>query len=150
MPWDNPTSPNLPDFIEFVQNMVGVDPLYLPADSPFYGYALAQAQRFTIRALGGPGYTLAVYNAGAHILLTIAPDQTGRTWFRDQRATFGLNKPVSSGLVQSTGDDGTSVTLAVPDALRNLTLGDLMMFRTPWGQEALAYNQDFGSVFGIS
>jgi hypothetical protein len=129
---------------------VGIDPLNLPNDSPFFGYALAQAQRLVIRGRGGLDYTLACYNAAGHILFQIAPDQAGRSYFRDKRAEFGLYKPVAAGVVSASSDEGTSVTLATPSSLRDLTLSDLNFMRTPWGQEYLAYNTDFGGLFGVS
>jgi hypothetical protein len=98
-----------------------------------------------------------VYNCGGAILVNTAPDVPGnlstglpaQTYFADLRASFGLNKP-SYGVVQSTSDAGTSTTLAVPDGLANLTIGDLQFIKTPWGREYLSYAADFGGVFGLT
>ena len=150
MAWANPNSPNLPDFILFGQNSMGIDPLYLPVDSPWYGYAFNRAMGLVINVVGsGIDYTLAVYNCAGHILLEIAPDQTGRTFFKDARDSYGLMKP-TVGVVSSSSDDGTSESIAVPEALKQLTLGDLQFMKTYWGREYLAYSQDFGGIFGLS
>lgn len=150
MSWSNPTSPNLADFVLFCQDVMDINPLFLPADSPFPGYALTQALELVIRMpRGGIGYTLAVYNCAGHILLKIAPDQPGRPFFTDARAGYGLLKP-SVGVVASSSNNGTSTALAVPDALRQLTLGDLDFMKTPFGREFVAFNQDFGDVFGLT
>ena len=156
MSWSNPDSPNLPDYALFVQNVMGIDPLYLPSTSPFLGYALDRAVALVVppgrlcRApSGGVDYTLAVYNCAGHVQFKITPDQTGRDFFLCERRKFDLLKP-SYGVVTSTSDDGTSVTLATPDALRNLTLGDLDFIKTPWGRDYLAYAQDFGGIWGLS
>jgi hypothetical protein len=150
----NPDTPNLPDFTLFVQNYADIPEAYLPSNSPFLGYALQRAIGWVIRTRGGTEYTLAVYNAGTHILIAITPDQPGRApepgSFTHLRKDFGLNKPVAAGVVASTSDNGTGVTLAVPDALSQLMLSDLNFMRTVYGQAALAYNQDFGGVWGLS
>lgn len=156
MSWSNPDSPNLPDYALFVANVMDINPLYLPATSPFLSYALDQAialvvppGRPCLAPSGGIGYTLAVYNCAGHIQIRITPDQTDRDFFACKRREFDLLKP-SYGVVTSTSDDGTSVTLATPDALRNLTLGDLDFIKTPWGRTYLAYAQDFGGIWGLS
>ena len=153
----NPNAPNLPDFVLFIQGVMAINPLFLPSDSPFPGYALNRARALVIRVpvfvCAGIEYTLAVYNCAGAILVRTTPDQAMRstepgsfTWLRNK---YGLDKP-SFGVVSSTSDEGTSVSLAVPDALKQLTLGDLQFLQTPWGREFLSYNQDFGGVFGIS
>ena len=151
MSWSNPNSPNLPDFILFAQNSMGIDPLYLPSTSPFFGYAFNQAMAVVnnLPANVGIEYTLAVYNCAGHILIKIAPDQTGRTYFQDARKTYGMLL-LSAGVVQSASDESTSESLAVPDAVRQLTIGDLQFLKTPWGRDYLSYAQDFGGIFGIS
>lgn len=126
-------------------------PVVNTAGSPFPGYAFNRAMGLTIRAphCGGSDYTLAVYNCAGHVQLTITPDQPGRTYFADRCKLYGLDKP-SGGLVSGASDNGTSSTLAVPDALQQLTIGDLMFFKSPWGREYLSYAQDFGGVWGLT
>lgn len=122
--------------------------------SPFMGYAFWRAMGLAIRMpCSGIDYTLAVYNCGGHILISTAPDQPGRSKedgsFTQARVGYELLK-LSAGMVQSTSDNGTSTSLAVPDALKQLTLSDLGFMKTPYGREYIAYNQDFGDVFGIT
>ena len=154
MSWANPNAPNLPDYTLFVQNVMGINTTYLPANSPFLGYAFNRAMDIVINVLGGLEYTLAVYNCAGHIQLMITPDQvvsgTSYTFFQDQRKALDLLQPVV-GLVASSSDDGTSVTNAVPDAMRQLTIGDLSFMRTIWGRHYLEYAQDYGpGVWGLS
>jgi hypothetical protein len=125
-------------------------PLVNTAGSPFLGYALDQAMALVIRAPSpGIDYTLATYNCAGHIQIRITPDQTGRGFFQEQRATFDMLKQ-SVGLVQATNNVDTGSTFAVPDALKQLTIGDLGFMKTPWGREYLAYAQDFGGVWGLT
>lgn len=153
MSWSNPNAPNLPDFVLFARNAMGVAPEYLPADSPFFGYAFNQALNLVLTgngAIAGNDYTLAVYNCAGHILLRITPDQSGRTFFAEQVKKYGLDK-LSAGMVASASDTGTASTIAVPEALKELTLGDLNFMKTPWGRAYLSYAQDYGpSVWGLS
>jgi hypothetical protein len=149
----DPNTPNLADFLLFCENFVGINPLILPSNSPFYGFALNQALGLVIRGRGGIDYTLAVYNGGAHILIRIAPDQPGRSKevgsLHNMRVKYNLDKPVAAGVVAASSDQGTSMTLAVSDSLKQLTLTDLNFMKTPYGQEMLARNQDFGGVIGV-
>jgi len=149
--WANPNVPNLPDFLLFVQFGMAIDPLYLPTDSPVYQWSLTRALALVINlpACAGPDYTLAVYNCAGHVLITIAPDQEGRDYFECLREKLGLLK-FAAGVVAATADQATSTTLAVPDSLAQLTIGDLDFIRSPWGRVALAYNQDYGGIWGLS
>jgi len=154
MSWTNPNAPNLPDYILFVQDVMAISPLFLPADSPFLGYAFNRALGLVISMpCGGIDYTLAVYNCAGHIQIVTTPDRAGRTQeagsFTVMRQQFGLLKP-SYGVVSSTYDNGTSTSLAVPDALAQLTIGDLGFMLTPWGRDYLSYAQDFGGIWGLS
>lgn len=133
------------------------------ASSPWITYAFDQARDLVLIPGGsapwgfargpgsaGIGYTLAVYNCAGHIQIRITPDEDGRTFFKESRATFGMLK-MSVGLVQATSNVDTSSTFAVPDSLKQLTLSDLGFMTTPWGRDFLSYNQDYGpSVWGLS
>src|SRR6202040_4404000 len=99
-----PNTPNLADFTSFVENYCQVSPLLLPADSPFLQYALNRALGIVISLPGsGADYTITVYNCAFHILLTITPDQAGRTFFAEKRSEYNLLKP-SVGVVASSSD----------------------------------------------
>jgi hypothetical protein len=123
------------------------------AGSPFPAFALAQALELTIPAIRGVGYTLATYNCAGHLLVQTTPDQPGRATepgsFTEMRKRFGLLQ-MSAGLPTTASDQSTSVGLAVPDALRQLTLSDLQFMKTPWGREYIQWNQSFGDVFGLT
>jgi hypothetical protein len=77
------------------------------------------------------------------------------TYFADARSSatssnfpnggFGLNT-ASMGVVVSASDEGTSSTLKVPDWVAGLTIGQLALLKTPWGQEYLSWAQAYGSV----
>lgn len=152
----NPTAPNLTDYTLFVQNVMGIAPGYLPADSPFLGYALQRAMDLVINVPAGNAaieYVLAVYNCAGHIQLMITPDQivngVSQKFFVKQRDDQDLLKR-SDGVVSASSDESTSTTLATPDALRQLTIQDLGFMKTVWGREYLSFNQDFGGIWGLS
>jgi hypothetical protein len=74
----------------------------------------------------------------------------GLTFFADLRKQFKLLTLVA-GPVQTATDQGTSTTLAVADFFKTLTIGDLDLMNTPWGQRYLAYAQKAGpTVVGVS
>lgn len=157
MAFANPSSPNLPDFLQFLADSVQISSAALPSDSPYPQYALDQAIALVLNPSGAtyPGvmYSLACYNAATHILLVITPDQTGQNWFANVRGNnsssippgFALNAP-STGLVVSTSDQGTSAGLAEPEWAKGLTVGQLDFYRTPWGRAYLSFQQSYGST----
>jgi hypothetical protein len=155
--FSNPTAPNLPDYTIFLYNHVEINPLYLPANSPFIQYALNRSIALTLNipsaCIPGIEYTIAVYNGATHIQLAITPDVGADgafyTFFRDKRKDYDLLKP-AVGLELATSDQGTSFTYAVPDSLKQLTLTDLDFYKTSWGRNWLAFQQDFGVVWGLS
>src|SRR5579864_6289087 len=120
--WATPNVPNLADYTLFVFNVMGISSTYLPPSSPFITYAYNRAINIVLNvqvALGAE-YTLAVYNCAAHMQLKITPDQevngVAYTYFAGKRQEYNLLTP-SFGVVLSSGDNGTSVTNAVSDAL---------------------------------
>jgi len=90
-------------------------------------------------------YVLAVYNFAADRLVNYAPDQTGQTYFTNLRSTLNLNT-LSVGVVASTSDNGTSVTMLNPDQLKGLMLSDLQALKTPWGRQYVQIAQKFGTT----
>lgn len=150
-----PGTPNLTDFLTFLSTSVQIPSPALPVNSPWPGYALNQAIALALNLPNSPsvvGYSLACYNGGTHILLSIAPDTPPQTYFADQRGPdgFGLIMP-STGLVQTAGDQGTSGGVAVPTWVTGLTIADLDMMKTPWGRSFLAWNQSYGpTIWGLS
>ena len=107
--------------------------------------------------MAGPGgvmYSLAAYNCATHILFAIATDVIGQNYFALKRSSgsggFGLTTP-STGLVGDTSDNGTSVRIEVPDWAKHIAVGQLDLYRTPWGRAALAYLQAYGpSIVGLT
>ena len=97
-------------------------------------------------------YTLAVYNLATAILFQITPDQDGQTYFTNARSPQGYNLiSPAFGLVTSASDQGTSGALTAPDWVKNLTVGQMELFRTPWGRAYLAYAQSYGpSIVGLT
>jgi hypothetical protein len=151
MAWTNPNAPNITDFLSFVADNMQIPSSALPAGSPWPQYALDRAINlvFSIPAVAATDYTIAVYNCAGHILLGLAPDQTGQTYFQTARVSFDMLE-ASSGVIASSGDQGTYNAFAVPESLTKLTVGDLYFFKTPWGREYLAYAQDFGEIAGLT
>lgn len=155
--------PTLAGFLAFIREVMGIDPLYLPDNSPVIGYAFQVALGVVNPALcsaclpsfaGGPPstniFTLAVYNLGGHNVIAFAPDQAGRDFFETTREKLGINK-FSPGVVSSTSDQATATSLLNPEFMRNLTIDNLDNLRTPWGRQYLAFAQKYGpSVWGCS
>ena len=156
MAWSDPTTPNLTDFTSFVYDSMGVPIAALPVNSPFIGYAFSRAiaEVASYPVLAPIEYVLAVYNCAGHVLLKIAPNPAGQSYFADVRGTgplgYGLNSP-QLGMVAATSDSGTSNTFATPDSFKSMTLSALDYMRTPWGRDYLAYVQDYGpTIWGLS
>jgi hypothetical protein len=150
--WTNPNAPNLTDFSSWVYGSMGVPTAALPTGSVWLEYAFNQAIALvafypTVTPIE---YVLAVYNCGGHILLKITPDQPGQSFFAQARSSMKLAEP-EIGIIQSSGDESTSNSFAIGEGMRNMTLGDLNFYRTPYGREFLAYSQDAGpSIWGLT
>lgn len=147
----DPSTPNPTDFSTFVYNQ-GVTTAQLPTNSEYLTWAFDQAfaQTPTIPAMPPPLYVLACYNCGFHILLRIAQDQTGETFFTAARQQYGLLNFVVGPVIASE-DQGTSQNLVQPEFARELTMSSLNFLKTPWGQEYLGYVQSYGpNVVGYS
>ena len=91
----------------------------------------------------------ACYNLAGDLLINYAPDQAGQTFFSDARTKFSINT-ATTGVVSSTSDESTSVSLAIPPAVSNLLLSQLQNTKTPWGRVYLSYAQSSGSLWGVS
>jgi hypothetical protein len=154
------TAPTLEGFQDFVTNVMGINPLYLPNNSPSIGWAFSVALMIVNPALAVVAtpsmapvqtsiYEQAVYNLAGDNLINYAQDQPGRTYFADLRKAYGLNA-FAAGVVTSASDSGTSDSLAVPEALQALTLSQLQNVKTPWGRQYLAYAQTYGTMWGVA
>lgn len=153
--------PTLAGFIDFIRNVMGIDPILLPDNSPAIGWAYSIALMFVnpdlaAVAISPPAgvistsiYIQAVYNFAGDRLVNFAPDQPGRTFFADLRTSLKINN-FSAGVVSSASDGGTSNSIQVPDALKGLTLADLQRLKTPWGRAYLEFAQSAGTLWGVT
>lgn len=152
MTFATPLTPNATDYLAFLREGVGIGPAYLPDDSMWVGATLAMASAtvdLNLAAFGSPTlgqpspYVLACYNFAADRLLNFAIDQPGQSYFKDMRASLGLNS-FSPGVVSSSSDQGTSQTLEVIEVAKRFTITDLQMMKTPYGRIYLDFAQSFG------
>jgi hypothetical protein len=127
-----------------------IAPDCLPTDWVLWSYQNAINNVYSlIGALDPINYTLAVYNWGADWLLNWSPDQNGQNFFTNQRKVWNLLTP-KTGLVESASDESTSSSYAVSDAMRNMTIGSLNQFNTPYGRAYLAIAQSMGTLWGLT
>lgn len=145
--------PTLAGFTSFLQNVVQINVAYLPPTAPIIGYALSVAQAIVNQLLQcAPGgiYNLAVYNLGASQIINFAEDQPGFTYFADRRKSYGILN-FAAGVVASTADASTSVSLLNPDFMKQLTLQDLQNMKDPYGRQYIAFAQAYGpTIVGLS
>lgn len=153
-------SPTLAGYLDFIRNIMQIPVQALPDASPYIQYSYQVSLMWVARTLkvvpcsssSYPTlYAIAVYNLAGDRLVNYAPDQTGSTYFKDLRTDLKLNSFVA-GAVSGTSDEGTSVSIAVPDAIaKDMTFDNLQRMRTPWGREYLGIIQSLGpSVWGLS
>jgi hypothetical protein len=72
------------------------------------------------------------------------------TFWANARSNYKMTS-FTPGVVTSSSDVSTSVGLLNPQFLQNLTLGDLQLLKTPYGQAYLALAQKYGpNIWGIS
>lgn len=172
------SQPTLAGFQAFVQNVMGISTTILPSSSPVIGMAFAVALSIVNQALvnvcvpqfdstgaqlnsGGLSiYALCVYNLAGSNLLAYAQDQNGAPpvpgsnpptpFFAWTRKQFNINGFIS-GVVQSSSDEGTSVSLVVQEAAKNFTLANLQQLKDPYGRQYLAFAQSYGpTTVGMS
>lgn len=144
---------------------MGVPVQWLPDDSPSIGYAYDVAVATVnpvFLCVPGPIALIMTYNLAGHLLAMWAPDVTTTPpypyktvdgvpygyfqYLRQQNNMLGF----TTGVVQASSDEGTSVSLTVPKSLENLTLSQLGLLSTIWGRTYLGYAQDWGGPWGIS
>ncbi len=94
-------------------------------------------------------YASAVYNLGGHFLVLYAMDTPPSTFWQDLRNRYQIGS-MKVGLIQSASDQGSSTSYMIPEQLQNMTLADLMMMQTPWGQAYLMIASGWGNVWGIT
>lgn len=163
------TSPTQAGYILFIRNVMGITTAQLPDSSPSIGWTYEIAKAWVNKSLckwGAPTspyasmYAIAVYNFAGDRLINYAQDPADAPYvegtdppmkfFAYSRKTWNIYGFVS-GIVQSTSDESTSVSMVVPKQFENFTLADLQSLKTPWGREYLAIAQQYGpSVWGLT
>jgi hypothetical protein len=161
--------PTLAGFLTFIRNVMGITTTVLPDDSPVIQWCYQIALDYVNQGLciGGSSspayptiYAQAVYNFAGDRLISFAQDQPDADpvngsdppmpFFQFSRKQFDINGFVA-GVVQSVGDEGTSTSLVVPEAMKGLTFANLQTMKTPWGRAYLAIAQSMGpTVIGIT
>lgn len=161
-------APTFSGFTSWVYGVMGVPAAWLPSDSPSLGYAYNTSTALVnpmIQQVPGPLYLQAVYNLGGHLLATWAADPV--PWPGTPPAPYITVDDVAygffaylrkvnnilgytTGTVNSSSDEGTSVGLVVPKQAENLTLSQLQLTSTPWGRRYLGIAQSVGTNWGIS
>ena len=140
----------------------------LPDDSPWLGLSFQMAidtVNPAIALVPGSSYTVAAYNLASDILVNWAGDVSPPTpWPGDGSADFNPKKlgyfaylrdewninGFVAGVIQSSADESTSESMVVPEAFKDLMIGDLQNLKTPWGRAYLAIAQKVGTAWGLS
>lgn len=153
-----PPIPTLAGFKQWVYDFMGVPPAALPSTSFWFDWAYDVAISLVnrqLQAVPGPIYMLAVYNLGGDNLVNWVQDDS--TWvppdfWAKLREAYGISggAAFTFGFVTSAADEGTSTSLEILDSLKNLTLGQLLNVKTPWGRQYLAFAASVGTLWGIT
>ena len=146
------TVPTLAGFIAWSRVAMGIPTTAIADDAP--GYAAAYQVAIAVvptdyAATEGAIYTLTVYNWAGSQLIQFQHDIRGQSFFEDARRAFGVNSFVA-GVVNSASDEGTSESLTIGKGLQNLSLMDMQRLKDPYGRQALAFMQTFGTLWGLS
>jgi hypothetical protein len=152
--------PTFAGFQWFVTNIMAVPTGSIPP-SDWLQVTYDEAVNLTYWALGTvpsqpttPSiYAFAVYNLGCALLLEFAQDdqttQPPSTFWTTLRQQLNMNA-FSMGIITSAADQGTAETMYVPDQLRNMTLMDLQLAKSPWGRKYLMIAGQWGTIWDIT
>ena len=99
-------------------------------------------------------YAFAVYNLAAAILAQTAIDNPDapppyNTYWSTFQASRGLNNFVA-GLINQAHDQGTGEGTYILPQLAGMTLFDLQLTKTPWGQQYLMFAGEWGTIWGLT
>lgn len=162
--------PTRAGYLSFIRFIMAIPVNVLADNSPVIDWTFNGAmdwvnpQLACVPQLGDPAYpslyAKAVYNFGGDRIINVAQDPEGAPnvagsdppmpYFAFARKRFDINGFVS-GIVTSTNDEGTGVSLVVPKFAETLTISDLQTLKTPWGREYMAIAQQYGpTIWGIS
>jgi hypothetical protein len=155
-PWTS-TDPNIGDWVDvWLPEFMTVPPAAMPPQTMLQycfdqslNMALPELETVPSQPTSPSVYAVAVYNLGGDILCENAQDTSPSTFWTDLRKQLDVNA-FRYGLVQSGGDQGSSGSLMIPESLQGLTLGDLQLTKTPWGQRYLQIAQYWGTIWGIT
>lgn len=152
---DIPTTdePTIEGFIAFVHNVMGVPAGAQPDDTTCENaFGLAQDLAFPeIRRVSTRLYRSAVYNLAASFLVQMAPDAENSSpphFWQNLRNKLGISG-FAPGIIQSSSDNGTSQTWAIPEGFKNLSLADLDALKNPWGRAYIAIAQQYGTLWAL-
>lgn len=157
--------PTLAGFLAFIRGNMEINTTLLPDNAPVIPLAFQIAMDLVNCDLNKASpdiYTLAVYNLGGDNIINLAPDVQPPVPYidpanKDQLSFFAFLRwkwkllDFNSGVVQSTGDEGTNVSLVVQEAAKNFTLANLQNLKTPYGRQYLAFAQLAGpTIWGLT
>jgi|SRR5215469_223725 len=155
-----PGDPTFDGFTWFVDNIMAVPDNAVP-DSSWLQVAYDQSinlaywgfQTVPSQPTSPSIYAFAVYNLGCALLLQFAQDDPTadppETFWTDLRAKLGISS-ASYGMINSAADQGTSESMYIPDAIKGMTLMDLQLLKSPWGQMYLMLSGQWGSIWGLT
>ena len=155
-----PGDPTFSGFQWFVSTIMGVPGASMPP-SDWLQIAYDEAVNLTYWALDTvpsqpttPSiYAFAVYNLGCALLLEYAQDDQTTvppgTFWTNLRNSLNINA-FSFGLITSASDQGTAESMYIPNAIKNMTLMDLQLAKSPWGRKYLMIIGQWGYVWGIT
>jgi hypothetical protein len=80
-------------------------------------------------------------------LINFAQDQAGQCYFVDLRASFKINSFVP-GVITESHDESTGQSLLNPEFMKNMTMSNLQMLKTPYGRNYMGLAQSYGTLWG--
>lgn len=142
--------PTLAGYIDYLRNIVGISTTYLPNNNPTiemsYGIAI-EIVNIQLADISSNIYTLCVYNLATDNLINFAQDQPGQCYFVDLRASFKINS-FAPGVITESHDESTGQSLLNPEFMKNLTMANLQMLKTPYGRNYMGLAQSYGTLWG--
>ena len=142
--------PTLAGYIDYLRNIVGISTTYLPNNNPTiemsYGIAI-EIVNIQLADISSNIYTLCIYNLATDNLINFAQDQPGQCYFVDLRASFKINSFVP-GVITESHDESTGQSLLNPEFMKNLTMANLQMLKTPYGRNYMGLAQSYGTLWG--
>jgi hypothetical protein len=158
--------PTLAGFTTFVVNQ-GIPATVIGPTSEWlvwaFNFAISTVN-LKLQAVVGPQYMLAVYYLGMDFLVNWAPDPATPVFYvtADGQTTTTpwmaylrqVNETLDNvpGVVSSTADESTSVSMELIAAYENFTIANLQQLKTPWGRAYLGLAAAVGpqGPFGLS